>query len=86
MNALPAFHNRTDQPSRFISSSVYYHEVFFETYAPTVDVDDPLPPKKEPTEAEGEQYLSHEAFCTCKIPFDSGPPPELLPKLLNKRG
>ena len=86
MNALHAFHNRTDQPSRFISSSVYYHEVFFELYAPTVDVNDPVPPKKEPTEAEGEQYLSHEAFCTCKIPFDSGPPPELLPKLLNKRG
>ena len=31
--------------------------VFFETYAPTVDVNDPVPPKKEPTEAEGEQYL-----------------------------
>src|ERR1700730_4963254 len=57
MNALHAFHNRTDKPSRFISSSVYYHEVFFETYAPTVDVDYPLPPKKEPTEAEGDQYL-----------------------------
>jgi quercetin dioxygenase-like cupin family protein len=57
MNALHAFHNRTDKPSRFISSSVYYHEVFFETYAPTVDVNDPVPPKKEPTEAEGEQYL-----------------------------
>ena len=57
MNALHAFHNRTDEPSRFISSSVYYHEVFFETYAPTVDINDPVPPKKEPTEAEGEQYL-----------------------------
>jgi quercetin dioxygenase-like cupin family protein len=57
MNALHAFHNRTDKPSRFISSSVYYHEVFFELYAPTVDVNDPLPSKKEPTEAEGEQYL-----------------------------
>ena len=57
MNALHAFHNRTDKPSRFISSSVYYHEVFFETYAPTVDVDDPVPSKKEPTEAEGDQYL-----------------------------
>src|SRR6516164_3641057 len=30
-----------------------YHEVFFETYAPTVDVNDPVPPKKEPTEVEG---------------------------------
>jgi quercetin dioxygenase-like cupin family protein len=57
MNALHAFHNRTDKPSRFISSSVYYHEVFFETYAPTVNIDDPLPPEKEPTEADGEQYL-----------------------------
>src|SRR6516165_9392886 len=57
MNALHAFHNLTDKPSRFISSSVYYHEVFFETYAPTVDVNDPVPPKKEPTEAQGEQYL-----------------------------
>jgi len=57
MNALHAFHNRTDKPSRFIISSVYYHEVLFETYAPTVDVNDPVPPKKEPTEAEGEQYL-----------------------------
>jgi hypothetical protein len=46
----------TSRPSHFISSSVYDHEVFFETYAPTVDVD-PVPPKKEPTEAEGDQYL-----------------------------
>ena len=57
MNALRAFHNRTDKPTRFISSSVYYHEVFFELYAPTVNVNDPLPPKKEPTEADGEVYL-----------------------------
>jgi hypothetical protein len=57
MNALHAFHNRTDKPSRFISSSVYYHEVFFELYVPTVDVNDPLPPKKELTEADGEVYL-----------------------------
>ena len=57
MNALHAFHNRTDKPSRFLSASVYYHEVFFETYAPTVNIDDPLPAPKEPTEADGEQYL-----------------------------
>ena len=57
MNALHAFHNRTDKPSRFLSSSVYYHEILFETYAPTVDVNDPLPPRREPTEAEGNQYL-----------------------------
>jgi hypothetical protein len=57
MNALHAFHNRTDKPSRFISSSVYYHEVFFEKYARTVDVNDPVPFKKEPTEADGVQYM-----------------------------
>ena len=57
MNALHAFHNRTELPSRFISSSVYYHEVFFETYAPTVNINDPLPPEKAPTEAEAKQYL-----------------------------
>lgn len=57
MNALHAFHNRTDKPSRFLNSSVYYHEVFFETCIPTVDVNDPLPPEKEPTEEEGTQYL-----------------------------
>ncbi len=57
INALHAFHNHTDKPSRFISSSVYYHEVFFKTYAPTVNIDDPLPPEKEPTEADGAQYL-----------------------------
>ena len=57
INALHAFHNRTDKPSRFISSSVYYHEVLLETYGQTVDVNDPLPPEKEPTEAEADQYL-----------------------------
>ena len=38
MNALHAFHNRTEKPSRFISSSVYYHEVFFEKYTPSLRV------------------------------------------------
>ena len=57
MNALHTFHNHTEKPSRFLSTSVYYHEVFFERYAPTVDIDSPLPPEKEPTEADGEQYL-----------------------------
>src|SRR5260221_10886877 len=57
MNALHAFHNRTDKPSRFISSSVSYHKVCVELYAPTVAGNDPLPPKKEPTEADGEVYL-----------------------------
>lgn len=58
MNALHAFHNRADRPSRFISSSVYYHEVFFETYAPTVNIDDPLPLERELTESDGKRYLA----------------------------
>ena len=57
MNALHAFHNRTDKPTRFISSSVYYHEIVLETFGKTVDVNDPLPPEKEPTETEANQYL-----------------------------
>jgi quercetin dioxygenase-like cupin family protein len=57
INALHAFHNRTDQPSRFISSSVYYHQVALDRYGLPVDVDDPLPPVGEPTEAEAGQYL-----------------------------
>jgi quercetin dioxygenase-like cupin family protein len=57
VNALHAFHNRTDKPSRFISSSVYYHEVALDKYGLSVDVNDPLPPKGEPSEAEAEQYL-----------------------------
>ncbi|WGF87733.1 cupin domain-containing protein [Marinivivus vitaminiproducens] len=57
MNALHAFHNRSGKPSRFVSSSVYYHEVLFETYAPTVDADDPLPPARAPTEEEAARYL-----------------------------
>ena len=57
VNALHAFHNRTDKPSRFISSSVYYHEVALDKYGLSVDVNDPLPPKGEPSEAEAEQHL-----------------------------
>jgi quercetin dioxygenase-like cupin family protein len=57
VNALHAFHNRTDKPSRFISSSVYYHEVALDKYGLSVDVNDPLPPKGEPSEAAAEQYL-----------------------------
>jgi quercetin dioxygenase-like cupin family protein len=56
-NTLHAFHNRTDKPSRFISSSDYYHELTLETYGQTVDVNAPLPPEKELTEAEAEEYL-----------------------------
>jgi len=57
MNALHAFHNRTDKPSRFISSSVYYHEVTLNKFGRPVDVNDPLPPAKEPSAAEADQYL-----------------------------
>jgi quercetin dioxygenase-like cupin family protein len=57
INALHAFHNRTDKPSRFISSSVYYHEVLLESYGQIVNLNDPLPPRREPTEAEANQYL-----------------------------
>lgn len=57
VNALHAFHNRTGKPSRFISSSVYYHEMALDKYGVTVDVNDPLPPKGEPGEAEADQYL-----------------------------
>jgi hypothetical protein len=57
INTMHAFHNRTDEVSRFVSSSVYYHEVYFNEYARRVNVDDPLPPAKEPTAAEAAQYL-----------------------------
>jgi quercetin dioxygenase-like cupin family protein len=57
INALHAFHNRTDKPTRFISSSVYYHEVFFQKFTSIVDVDDPLPPPREPTEEDGDRYI-----------------------------
>jgi quercetin dioxygenase-like cupin family protein len=56
-NALHAFHNRTDEPTRFLSSSGYYHEVSLERYGQAVDINSPLSPEKEPTEAEAEQYL-----------------------------
>jgi quercetin dioxygenase-like cupin family protein len=57
INALHAFHNRTSKPSRFISSSVYYHEVALDRYGVPVDVNDPLPASSEPSEAEANQYL-----------------------------
>src|SRR5271170_2444744 len=57
INALHAFHNRTDKPSRFLSSSVYYHQVALDKYGLPVNTNDPLPPKGEPDEAEADQYL-----------------------------
>src|SRR6516162_10279584 len=56
-NALHAFHNRTDHPSRFLSASVYYHEVALEKYGTPVDVNDPAPANVMPSEAEANQYL-----------------------------
>jgi quercetin dioxygenase-like cupin family protein len=56
-NALHAFHNRTDKPTRFLSSSGYYHEAALERYGQVVDINAPFPPDKEPTEAEADQYL-----------------------------
>ena len=57
INALHAFHNRTDKSSRFISFSVYYHQVLLDLYGQPVDVNDPLPANGEPSEAEADQYL-----------------------------
>ncbi|HWY99800.1 MAG TPA: cupin domain-containing protein [Edaphobacter sp.] len=57
INALHAFHNRTDKPSRFISSSNYYHQVALDKYGVPVDIDAPHPPAGEPSEAEANQYL-----------------------------
>ena len=56
-NALHAFHNRTDKPSRFLSASVYYHEVALEKYGIPVDVNTPAPGNGTPSEAEASQYL-----------------------------
>jgi quercetin dioxygenase-like cupin family protein len=56
-NVLHAFHNRTDKPARFLSFSSYYHEVSLEKYGREVDINAPLSPDKEPTEAEAERYL-----------------------------
>jgi hypothetical protein len=40
-----------------LSSSGYYHEVALERYGQEIDIDAPLPPGKEPTEREAQQYL-----------------------------
>jgi quercetin dioxygenase-like cupin family protein len=56
-NALHAFHNRTDKPSRFLSASVYYHEVALKKYGIPVDVNDPIPAGETPTEGQANQYL-----------------------------
>ena len=57
INALHAFHNRTDRPSRFISTSVYYHQVALDRYGVPVNFEDPLPVTAEPSAAEADQYL-----------------------------
>jgi quercetin dioxygenase-like cupin family protein len=57
INALHAFHNRTDKPSRFLSASVYYHQVALDRYGVPVDSDEPVPAAAEPSEVEANQYL-----------------------------
>ena len=56
-NAFHAFHNRTNKPSRFLSASVFYHEVALEKYGIPVDVNAPAPANSTPSEAEADQYL-----------------------------
>ena len=56
-NALHAFHNRTDKPTRFLSSSGYYHQLTLDTAGQMVDVNAPLPPEEELAVEEAEQYL-----------------------------
>ena len=56
-NALHAFHNRTHNPARFLSASVYYHEVALEKYGTPVNVNDPIPANQPPSEAQANQYL-----------------------------
>jgi quercetin dioxygenase-like cupin family protein len=57
INALHAFHNRTDKPSRFISTSNYYHQVALDKVGVPANFDDPYPPAGEPSEAEANHYL-----------------------------
>lgn len=57
INALHAFHNRTGKPSRFLSTSVYYHQVALDRYGVDVDVKDALPSSGEPSEADANSYL-----------------------------
>jgi len=54
INRLHAFHNRTDKPSRFLSVSVYHHEVLFNHLAQEVDVDSP---RSVDVNADPQQYL-----------------------------
>ena len=57
MNALHAFHNRTDKPSRFISSSVYYHEAFLRHTPRRLTSTIQFHPRKSPPKRRGTQYL-----------------------------
>ena len=66
-NTLHAFHNRTDKPTRFLSSSGYYHELTLNSAGQTVDVNAPAPLEKELTEAEAEQYLQTLKYATMKF-------------------
>ena len=53
MNALHAFHNRTDKPSRFISSSVYYHESFLRHTPRRLTSTIQFRPRKSPPKRRG---------------------------------
>ncbi|RZU41642.1 cupin domain-containing protein [Edaphobacter modestus] len=54
INRLHAFHNRTEKPSRFLSFSVYYHQVLFDRLAQEVDVDSP---QTVTTGADPQEYI-----------------------------
>jgi hypothetical protein len=54
INRLQAFHNRSGKPSRFLSVSVYYHEVFFNRLAQEIDVD---APQVVTVDADPQEYL-----------------------------
>ena len=57
INALHAFHNRTEKPSRFLSISNYYHQVTLDKFGVPANFDDPYPPAAEPSEEEANEYL-----------------------------
>lgn len=50
VNAPHAFHNKTDQPARFLSMSVYYHEMVLDETSIEIGIDDPMPANPDPAE------------------------------------
>ena len=49
-NAPHSFFNGTDRPARYLSVSVYYHEVLFDEAGIEVGIDDPMPAAPDPAE------------------------------------